>query len=369
MFRRISACFLIASLASPCTAATGAANNAASPAATAQSGDLEHGFAQPPLSARPRVYWWWLESYLDRAGITRDLEEMERKGIGGALIFDAGSGARYSTTVTQTPCGPPFMSPAWRALFRHALQEADRLGLEISLNMGSGWDCGGPWVTPEYASQDLVWSETIVTGPAKLSTTLPIPPRVRTDLPGFPPYYRDVALLAVPQSGVKAEPPVRATASSEEASWVAANAVDGDLATLWVSKPIAPENLADGKHREWLQLEYPQPHRASALFIAAQEGYGPYLGQLQCRDRDGQFAKLSDFVIAQDEPLDGGIPRGSIRLVSDLVTSAIHRRRPSTRSTISIDRLRPALGCGLPSCCSTGGKRSIAPCCGCGIGG
>ena len=257
---------------------------------------------------------------------------MKRKGIGGALIFDAGSGARYSTTVTQTPCGPPFMSPAWRALFRHALQEADRLGLEISLNMGSGWDCGGPWVTPEYASQGLVWSETIVTGPARLSTTLPIPPRVRTDLPGLPPYYRDVALLAVPQSSVKAEPPVRATASSEEASWAAANAVDGDLATLWVSKPIAPENPADGKHREWLQLEYPQPHRALALFIAAQEGYGPYLGQLQCRDRDGRFAKLSDFVIAKNEPLTVAFPEvrsGTFRIwlrpdPTQMAVDAIH---------------------------------------------
>ncbi|MBN1421317.1 MAG: hypothetical protein JXP34_21265 [Planctomycetes bacterium] len=85
--------------------------------------DLASGFADPPASARPRVFWWWLESHVGEAGITRDLEEMAQAGIGGALIFDAASG------VEGTPAGPAFMGPEWRKAFRRAVREADRLGI------------------------------------------------------------------------------------------------------------------------------------------------------------------------------------------------------------------------------------------------
>jgi hypothetical protein len=55
--------------------------------------DLAQGFRQPPNFAQPRVYWWWLNSLVNREGITRDLEEFKDKGIGGVLLFDAGEPA------------------------------------------------------------------------------------------------------------------------------------------------------------------------------------------------------------------------------------------------------------------------------------
>ena len=89
--------------------------------------DLAQGFAAPPDSARPRVYWWWLNSHVTRAGITRDLEEMKAKGIRGALVFDAGGEAG------PMPAGPKFMGKEWRELLKHAVKEADRLGIEDQL--------------------------------------------------------------------------------------------------------------------------------------------------------------------------------------------------------------------------------------------
>ena len=83
------------------------------PGASGAGDDLERGFLSPPDSARPWVYWWWLDSNITREGITRDLEEMKRQGIGGALVFDAGEGH-------TSPVGPAFMSPPWREMFRHA---------------------------------------------------------------------------------------------------------------------------------------------------------------------------------------------------------------------------------------------------------
>lgn len=109
--------------------------------------DLAAGFASPPDSAKPWVYWWWLDSYATQEGITKDLEEMKRQGISGVLLFDAGEGG------PDAPKGPVFLSAAWRELFKHAVREADRLQIEVGANLCSGWDAGGTWVTPEHAAK------------------------------------------------------------------------------------------------------------------------------------------------------------------------------------------------------------------------
>jgi len=98
---------------------------------------MEKEFSTPPDAAKPWTYWWWLDGAVSKKGLTKDLEEMKEKGISGALIFDAGSGGHDS------PKGPAFMSDEWREYFRHALREAGRLGIEIGVNLCSGWDAGG----------------------------------------------------------------------------------------------------------------------------------------------------------------------------------------------------------------------------------
>jgi hypothetical protein len=75
---------------------------------------LAAGFVKPPDSARPWVYWFWLNSNITRAGITADLEAMKRVGIGGVLIMEVDQGA---------PVGPAaFMGDEWRELFKFAVR-------------------------------------------------------------------------------------------------------------------------------------------------------------------------------------------------------------------------------------------------------
>lgn len=115
---------------------------------------LKAGFHSTPPEARSRVFWWWANGNVTQAAITRDLEEMKAKGIGGALIFDAGGAGAGSAG--PIPAGPRFGSQEWVALFRHALADAKRNGIEISLNIQSGWNLGGPDVTPEEATNGTV---------------------------------------------------------------------------------------------------------------------------------------------------------------------------------------------------------------------
>jgi len=54
-----------------------------------------------------------------------------------------------------------FRQPAWVRLYLHALSTAKQLHLEVNLNIVSGWNLGGPDVTPAQASKLLTWSRTL----------------------------------------------------------------------------------------------------------------------------------------------------------------------------------------------------------------
>lgn len=167
----------------------------------ASAAALEQQFASPAIETRPWVYWMWMDGNLSREGMTADLEAMQRVGIGGVMIMEVDVGI---------PRGPvKFMSPEWRRLFKHAVREAERLGMQITLNAGPGWTgSGGPWVKPEQSMQHLVASAVEVTGPTNFRAALPQPqPRQPYFGTGGLPaellkaqneFYRDVAVLAFP---------------------------------------------------------------------------------------------------------------------------------------------------------------------------
>ena len=146
-------------------------------------------FLNPPRQARLHCYWWWLNGNTDEATISRDLGEMKAKGYGGAILIDANGSDQFGNQ--DVPAGPLFGSLEWRKLYRHAVREAARLDLEISLTIQSGWNLGGPTVKPEQASKILTFSRSAMTGPGQQSSLLPQPVAKN----GF---YRDIAVLAYP---------------------------------------------------------------------------------------------------------------------------------------------------------------------------
>ena len=150
--------------------------------AWAAKDSLEKGFVNPPDSAKPHTWWHWMNGNISREGITADLEAMKRVGLGGAQIFNVDCGI---------PEGPvKVMTPEWIQMMKHAVTEADRLGLELCMHNCGGWSSsGGPWIKPEQAMQEPTWSEQKVKGPVHFSDILPQPE-------GRLGFYRDVAVLA-----------------------------------------------------------------------------------------------------------------------------------------------------------------------------
>jgi len=121
---------------------------------------LEGEFLNPPDSARPGVYWYFMDGNLSREGMTADLESMKEVGLGNLVFLEVNVGV---------PRGPvDFMSDQWQDLFVHAVRESERLGIDITLGSGPGWTgSGGPWIKPQQAMQHLLFSVTETEGPAK----------------------------------------------------------------------------------------------------------------------------------------------------------------------------------------------------------
>ncbi|MDP4285778.1 MAG: glycosyl hydrolase [Bacteroidota bacterium] len=162
---------------------------------------LKEGFLKPPDSARPGVYWYFMDGNLSKEGMTKDLESMKKAGIRNVIFLEVNVGI---------PQGPvDFLSSQWQELFKHAVTECKQLGIRMTLGLGPGWTgSGGPWVAPEQSMQHLVSSTIQVSGAEKYTIKLPLPlpkkpyfgegsfsPELKKQWNDF---YKDVAVLAFP---------------------------------------------------------------------------------------------------------------------------------------------------------------------------
>jgi hypothetical protein len=146
-------------------------------------------FKEPPDSSRPWVYSFWMEGNITKEGIRADLEGMKEAGIGGLLFMDG--------SLTNPPGPERFMSDSWIDLFAFMVEEAGRLGLEINLNNDPGWaGSGGPWITPELATQRVIFAENVIEGGTRAPLNLPKPSGIQHN------HYKDIAVLAYPLGGV-----------------------------------------------------------------------------------------------------------------------------------------------------------------------
>ncbi len=247
------------------------------------SGDaLERGFQNPPESAKPRVWWHWMNGNITKEGIKADLEWMKRVGIGGFQNFDA---ALNTPRVVEKPL--VYMTPDWKDAFKYTATLADQLGLEMAIAGSPGWsESGGPWVPPAQAMKKFVWSETRVQGGQPFTGTLAKPPSTTGQFqniaaagrggfgggatpPPPPVFYADSAVIAyrAPDGDVPmAELQPKVTSSGGQFSL--AELTDGDLAkaTLLPAAPV--------EQKAWIQFEFAAPQTVRGLTLVTGGGGG-----------------------------------------------------------------------------------------------
>ncbi len=242
----------------------------------AQSGAqdaLATAFASPPDSAKPRVWWHWMNGNITREGIAKDLAWMKRVGIGGAQAFDVSL-----TTPQIVEHRLAYMTPEWKEAFGYAARRADALDLELAISTSPGWSqTGGPWVEPKDAMKKIVWSEVVVSGGTRFNDVLPAPPttsgpfqsqrRINHELlvsiqPTLEEFYEDIAVLAYPLSHSSLPPPRAASVNGEA---IDAAVLDADI------ESGVPYPQADGEQAAHVRYDYaaPQTVRSAVVFVEA----------------------------------------------------------------------------------------------------
>ncbi len=297
--------------------------------------NLEQGFKVPPESAKPRVWWHWMNGNVTKEGITADLEWMKRVGIGGMQMFDGSLGVPQFTEKRLV-----WMTPDWKDAFRHAGAEADRLGLEMSMAASGGWsETAGPWVKPPQGMKKVVWSETDVEGPRKFSAALPHPPSNNgrfqdipappsfevpetKNLPGAkytqikpptpnapapapqdPTFYADTAVIAyrLPEREIRLAD-LHPIVTSSAPNLDTAGLMDGNLVKL-VSLPFAA-----GAPDAWIQFEFTQPIAAQSFSLTVESGGLLGGGIPQGELRASQDGSHWTTIVTLPGPIQGGFP-------------------------------------------------------------
>ncbi|GAB3263067.1 hypothetical protein GCM10027347_29360 [Larkinella harenae] len=176
-------------------------------AETVSYATLQENFQNPPISARPKVYWWWLNGYVDTLRLKEELVAIKNAGLGGVDLFEIGL-PPASDPNGIIPAGPAFMSDESVENIHLAIREAGKLGLEVGLNMASSWNAGGSWVKPQHAAKTIYYSKTELktagTQPLKLPFPTITPDKKGKPRPilygpnGKPAYYEEIAVIALP---------------------------------------------------------------------------------------------------------------------------------------------------------------------------
>jgi hypothetical protein len=184
--------------------------------------DPENAFLNPPPSAKPGVLWMWMGSNLSKSGIKKDLEALKKEGFNRTTMFslaDVTTPWAGSIGNSPTPSIISWTEPWWK-MVRYAAEQSKRLGMDFGMYNGPGYESsGGPWITPELSMQEVCWSKISVTGNTLIKLDLKKPNvklRGHTPWPVHNPktgiaeipdvaargtYYKDIAVLALPENG------------------------------------------------------------------------------------------------------------------------------------------------------------------------
>ena len=236
---------------------------------------LKEGFQNPPASSRPQVWWHWMNGNITRDGVRKDIEWMDRAGIAGFHVFDAGL-----NTPQVVPQRLIYMDEGWKDAFRYAVQVGKEHGMEISIATSPGWSAtGGPWVEPKDAMKRFTWRELRVDGGKRINVTLPEPytttgkfqnvelgasvmDAVSTQMKHIQ-YYEDIAVVAVKMpADDKTLAELSATITSSGGKFSVERMTDGDLNKV----ARLPADKTTGY--AWIQYEFPQPQTMSAVSVS-----------------------------------------------------------------------------------------------------
>ena len=284
---------------------------------------LERSFLSPPQSARPRVWWHWLDGNVSIDGIKLDLEWMRRIGIGGVQVFDASFATPQVVSRRLL-----FGSSEWRGAFHYAVETADRLEQELAIAGSPGWsESGGPWVQPEDSMKKLVWAEVRVQGGTRVTRIPALPAAIG-------PFQDITGEESIDRKDVSTPAGSSLQAFARDIAVVAYRLPDNDRAFTAVSRPRLSTSVGevDGRtlqderfattvslpfgtrgHEAWIRVDFGHPVRVQSMTVGLEIVGSPlapkYCGAiLQSSDDGRRFRKVATAYDSSDNSPQAGAP-------------------------------------------------------------
>lgn len=260
---------------------------------------LYDDFCNPTSSARPRVWWHWMNGNITKDGIRKDLNWLHDVGVVGFHNFDANLDTPQIVEKRLA-----YMTPEWKDAFNYALDVADSLGMEVTIASSPGWsETGGPWVSEDDAMKKLVWRQLDIQGNGKVQT-IRIPDgfscqgifqddeNLHWDTDQKKDYYRDIAVLGVKLEAADLDfssmsPHI--TVSDRDAG-ISFDAINSDS----IKDGLRVKEDAEGV--AWIQYEFDEAVTVKSLVVSDRKAQGDIFAVdrfLLCSDDGVNFRRVA----------------------------------------------------------------------------
>ena len=295
MFKKTQTIVTVMAALTLSAAAFAQSNGSAAASGTSAAESLYKEFQNPSKSARPRVWWHWMNGNITKDGIRKDLLWMQKSGIVGFHNFDAG--LEVPQIVEKRLA---YMTPEWNDAFKYAVDLADSLDLEMTIASSPGWsETGGPWVKDEDGMKKLVWRQFDIQGGKKVSVELPEGFATTGQFQDFAyssdavsqvfykkKFYKDIAVVGVKlcdaDLDIKALAPKVTSSGCALSSEELFDALNNDSVGNFVN--IDPDK--DG--RTWVQYEFSEPLTIKSVVVA------------ELRLDDSQYNQTRELLVSDD---------------------------------------------------------------------
>ncbi|KAM0752454.1 hypothetical protein T439DRAFT_324547 [Meredithblackwellia eburnea MCA 4105] len=127
----------------------------------------------PAEAQRPRFRWWWPAGFITPSLVEHQLQDLAKRGFGGAEIANLALGSGRPTMESELMHG----CERWNAGVLAAFKEANRLGLQLDLTIGPLWPCMIPGLLPDSpdSAKELTGGIILLQPGQHYRGTLPIP--------------------------------------------------------------------------------------------------------------------------------------------------------------------------------------------------
>jgi hypothetical protein len=265
---------------------------------------IQEGFTTPQDTNRLWCYYYWIGDDISREGVTKDLEAMKEFGIGAVLMGNINP--------DEVDGRVPLFSDEWWETTIHAVNEGKRVGIDVGMFNSPGWSqSGGPWITHDKAMRHVVYSETKVSGPARIRIQLTKPAEE----------FQDICVLGFRCIDAEGKRLTRSNASIRLSPAV----LDAEKWIDGAPRTSAVFNIGD-RAEYTIDITAREPIEARSIRIYPAEQ--PFLCDIELMARvNGEYIPVKSFTFDRSNPREavGPVTHGPVAIAFPPVTSDAFR--------------------------------------------